>query len=186
MYDEINKALEVLKRGQLLLYPTDTVWGIGCDATRADAVQKIYELKKRESSKAMICLVDSERMLERYIQEIPDAAYDILHLATRPTTIIYDGPVGVAKNLIAEDDTLAIRVTQAAFSKKLIQTFRKPIVSTSANISGAPTPTHFKQISSDVITGVDYVVQQEEISQHPKPSSIIKLNRSGVVQIIRE
>ena len=144
--NDILHSLKVLKKGGLLLYPTDTVWGVGCDATNYEAVQKIFELKKREDSKTMICLVNSVQMLNQYIEEVPESAYPILKYANTPTTIIYDRPLRVAENLIAQDNTLAIRLVQTGFCAELIKRFKKPIVSTSANLSGNPTPKVFEEI----------------------------------------
>lgn len=186
MYDEINNALEVLKRGGLILYPTDTVWGIGCDSTHPDAIERIYALKKRTDNKAMICLVHDFKMLNQFVEDVPEVAYDILRYAEKPTTIIYDDPIRVAENLIADDNSLAIRVVQDDFCKKLIRKFRRPIVSTSANISGAKTPTEFKEISPEIIAGVDYVVNINRSKKSAKPSAIIKLKNNGSVTVIRK
>ena len=182
---DIDIALKILKKGEVLLYPTDTVWGIGCDATNYEAVQKIFELKKREDSKTMICLVNSIQMLNQYIEEIPETVYPILKYANTPTTIIYDRPLRVSENLIAQDNTLAIRIVQTGFCGELLKRFKKPIVSTSANISGNPTPKVFKEIENDILKGVDYVVTLERDKKPAKPSSIIKLSTNGEVKIIR-
>jgi L-threonylcarbamoyladenylate synthase len=184
--EEINNCIKELKAGNLILYPTDTVWGIGCDATNPDAVKKVYALKKREDTKALICLVANQAMLERHVKEVPEVAYDIIDLATKPTTIVFDEPVGVAKNLIAEDNTLAIRVASDKFCQYLINKFGKPIVSTSANISGQPTPKHFADIQPEILKGVDYVVNLPDVNNDPSPSSIIKLANDGQVKVIRE
>ena len=184
--NEIKKCVEVLLSGGLILYPTDTVWGIGCDATNPEAVAKVYQLKKRADSKALICLVANDFMLEKHVENVPDLAFDIIDLANKPTTIIYDNPKRVAKNLLASDNTLAIRVATDKFCQYLISKFKKPIVSTSANISGLPTPKCFKEISSDILKGVDYVVNLQRDSQKNKPSSIIKLGNDGTVKVIRE
>ncbi|MGB5821643.1 MAG: L-threonylcarbamoyladenylate synthase [Saonia sp.] len=186
MTNEINSCLEVLSNGGLILYPTDTVWGIGCDATNEDAINKIYTLKERASSKTMICLVADDFMLEQHIKNIPEVAYDIMDLATKPTSIVYDNPKGVAKNLIAEDNTLAIRVAKDKFCQYLIKKFKKPIVSTSANIGGQPTPKSFKEIDGQILKGVDYVVNLERDIQKSSPSAIIKLGNDGSVKVIRE
>ena len=186
MIEEINNCIKELKTGNLILYPTDTVWGIGCDATNPDAVNKVYALKKREDTKALICLVAHQAMLERHVKEVPEVAYDIIDLATKPTTIVFDEPVGVAKNLIADDNTLAIRVASDKFCQYLINKFGKPIVSTSANISGQPTPKRFQDIQSEILKGVDYVVNLPDINNDPSPSSIIKLASDGQVKVIRE
>ena len=182
----IDETLFHLKKGSIILYPTDTVWGIGCDATNSEAIAKIYKLKQRVKSKALICLVNNFGMLERYVDNVPNIAYNILELAVKPTTIIYDKPAGVAENLIPEDNTLAIRVTQDEFCQKLIRYLGKPIVSTSANIAGKPTPKSYKEISDEVLKGVDYIVNLHHEKKASIPSAIIKLSNDGKVQIIRE
>ncbi|CAM4171958.1 L-threonylcarbamoyladenylate synthase [Zobellia nedashkovskayae] len=182
---EINKCIEVLQNGGLILYPTDTVWGIGCDATNEVAVQKIYDLKQRKDSKALICLVANDAMLERTIEEVPEVAYDIIDLSTKPTTIIYDKPKGVAKNLVAADNTLGVRVASDKFCRYLINKFKKPIVSTSSNISGRPTPKSFDEIDAVILKGVDYVVNLQPEQKSAVPSAIIKLSNDGTVKVIR-
>lgn len=164
--EEIDNALKILKKGGIILYPTDTVWGIGCDATNFEAVNKIYKLKQRHDSKAMICLVNNFVMLERHVDNVPKIAYNILELAVKPTSIIYDEPAGVSENLIGPDNTLAIRVTQNEFCQKLIRYLGKPIVSTSANISGKPTAKSYEEISEEVLKGVDYVVNLDHEKKH--------------------
>lgn len=186
MMEEIKKCVEQLSLGNLILYPTDTLWGIGCDATDPEAVKKVYALKQRQDSKALICLVSNQAMLERYVSEVPELAYDIIDLATKPTTIVYDRPVGVAKNLVAADNTLAIRVATDKFCQYLIGKFGKPIVSTSANLSGRPSPKQFKDIGPEILKGVDYVVNLPDENKNPSPSSIIKLGNDGTVKVIRE
>ncbi|TVZ17215.1 L-threonylcarbamoyladenylate synthase [Maribacter sp. MAR_2009_72] len=186
MTEEINKCIEVLENGGLILYPTDTVWGIGCDATNAEAVKKVYALKVRDDSKALICLVANDAMLEKHVEKVPELAYDIIDLATKPTTIIYDRPRGVAKNLIAPDNTLAIRVATDKFCQYLIGKFKRPIVSTSANISGHPTPKSFQNIEEAILKGVDYVVNLHREKQNSSSSSIIRLSNDNTVKIIRE
>lgn len=183
---EISQALSILKSGGIILYPTDTVWGIGCDATNFDAVNKIYQLKKREESKSMICLVSDFKMLNQYVEEVPEVAYDILKYANKPTSIIYDKPLRVAENIVAEDNTLAIRVIKSGFAHELLKQFKRAIVSTSANISNQPTPRSFNEINEDILKGVDYVVNLPDNSRSSKPSSIIKLGNDGTVKIIRE
>lgn len=186
MKEELYKALEVLKRGGLILYPTDTIWGIGCDATNADAIDKIYSLKQRTEEKAMICLVSDYKMLNQFVEEVPEVAYDILKNVDKPTTIIYDQPIRVAENLVAEDNTLAIRVTKDDFCNKLLRKFRKPIVSTSANISGQKTPRSFDDINPDIIKNVDYVVNLHRSKKNNKASAIIKLSNDGKVSVVRK
>ena len=184
--EEITKALTVVKNGGIILYPTDTVWGIGCDATNYDAVKRIYQLKKLKDSIALICLVTNYNMLERHVDNVPSMAYTILDIAIKPTTIIYDAPAGVAENLIADDNTLAIRVIKNKFCEKLIRYLKKPLVSTSANISGKSSPKSFKEISEEILKGVDYVVNLHNEKNKAQPSTIIKLSNAGMVKIIRE
>ncbi len=186
MTEEINNAIEVLASGGLILYPTDTVWGIGCDATNEIAVQKIYDLKQREATKSMICLVANDFMLEKYVTKVPDVAYDLIDVSPKPITIVYDEPRGVAKNLISDDNTLAIRVASDKFCQYLINKYKKPIVSTSANISGEPTPSRFSEISQAIIKGVDYVVNLNKDTVNSVSSTIIKLSNDGTVKVIRE
>lgn len=186
MNTEIKNCLETLKQGGLILYPTDTVWGIGCDASNAEAVSKIYKLKQREDSKALICLVADDRMLKKYIAKIPEAAHDILDITETPITIIYDEPQNLAANLIPSDSTIAIRIPNDDFCFQLMRRFNGAIVSTSANISGDPTPQSFKEISPDILKGVDYVVNLHREKINAKPSSIIKLGNNGEVKIIRK
>lgn len=185
--DDINKCLEVLRAGGLILYPTDTVWGIGCDATNADAVAKVYALKKRDDSKSLIVLFDSVARVGGYVDRLPDVAYDMMDLTDKPLTLILDGAKNMATNLIAEDGSVGIRVSEEKFSHDLCQRFKKPLVSTSANISGQPTAAVFSEISDEIVSGVDYVVKyrQDDNSKH-KPSSIVKLAANGLVKIIRE
>ena len=183
---ELKKCIEVLQQGGLILYPTDTVWGIGCDATNEHAVRKVYRLKQREDSKALICLVANDAMLEKHVEHVPDLAYDLIDLATKPTTIIYDQPKGIARNLIAKDNTQAFRVASDKFCRYLINTLKKPIVSTSANISGRATPKTFSEIEDVILKGVDYVVDLEPEKSGNSPSSIIKLGNDGTVKVIRK
>lgn len=176
-----------MREGGVILYPTDTIWGIGCDATNEDAVRRVYEIKQRQDSKAMLVLVDSSVKVDFYVQDVPEVAWDLIELADKPLTIIYSGARNLAENLLAEDGSVGVRVTNEEFSKRLCQQFRKAIVSTSANISGQPSPKSFNEISEEVKSAVDYIVgyRQEEMS-NPKPSSIIKLDKGGVIKIIRE
>lgn len=186
MYKEIEEAIAVMKRGGIILYPTDTVWGIGCDASHPDAIDKIYKLKKRAASKSMICIVHDFKMLNQFIEDIPEVAYDILRYAVKPTTIIYDDPIRVAENIIADDNSLGLRVVQDEFCKKLVRKFRRPVVATSANISGEKTPKNFKEISQVIKDGVDYIVPFAQNETLDKPSAIIKLTKDGQVKVIRE
>lgn len=187
MIEEINKAVEVLRQGGVILYPTDTIWGIGCDATNEAAVKRIYSIKNREDSKSMLVLLDSAAKLQNYIDEVPDMAWDLIEYATKPLTIIYPQAKNLASNLVAQDHSIGIRITQEAFSKKLCEVFRKPIVSTSANISKQPSPATFAEISEEIISQMDYVVNfRQEENLPAQPSSIIKLDKGNVVKIIRE
>ena len=187
MIEDIKKACQVMREGGVILYPTDTIWGIGCDATNEDAVRRVYEIKQRQDSKAMLVLVDSSVKVDFYVRDVPEVAWDLIDLADKPLTIIYSGARNLAANLLAEDGSVGIRVTNEDFSKRLCQQFRKAIVSTSANIRGQPSPKNFSEISEEVKSAVDYIVgyRQEEMS-NPKPSSIIKLDKGGVIKIIRE
>ena len=181
-----------MRKGGVILYPTDTVWGIGCDATNAEAVKRVYEIKKREDSKALICLVDSDARMQRYFRNVPDVAWqliDSLKEATdaKPTTLILDGAINLAPNLIAEDGSLGIRITNEPFSKELCFRFQKAIVSTSANISGEPAAQNYCDIDPRILEAVDYVcwTRRQEHKPHT-PSSIIKLKENGEVTVIRK
>ena len=185
--DDIRNAVETMRRGGIILYPTDTVWGIGCDATNAEAVAKVYNIKHRDDSKALICLVDSESRLQRYVRDIPNVAWDIFELSVKPTTIVLDNAVNLAPNLIADDGSIAMRITKEPFSKELCYRYQRAIVSTSANISGEPAAQNFCDISEEIINAVDYVcwTRRQEHKPHT-PSSIIKLTANGEVTIIRK
>ena len=184
--EDMAQALEVLKKGGIILYPTDTIWGIGCDATNEEAVKKIYDLKQRSDSKSMLVLVGSEGELQRNVEEVPEAAWMLIETAVNPITIIYDRPKEIARNLLAEDGSAGIRITSELFSRTLCNRLRRPIVSTSANISGKKTPVTFSEIDEDIKKGVDYIVRfrQNDISRH-KSSNIIKVSDSGIIKIIR-
>ncbi len=185
--EEAKKCVEVMRKGGVILYPTDTVWGIGCDATNAEAVKRVFEIKQRADSKSMLLLVDSADRLARYVGNVPDVAWDLIELTTKPLTIIYDGAKNIAPNLIAEDGSIGIRVTAELFSKELCYRFQKPVVSTSANISGEPTPGNYSEISNEILDAVDYVVNYKQLEKgKAKSSSIIKLAGNGAVTIIRE
>ena len=187
LQDEVKKAVEVMKAGGVILYPTDTVWGIGCDATNEAAVKRVYEIKRREDSKALICLVDSESRLQRYVRNVADVTWDMMELSDKPLTVIFDGVTGLAPNLMAEDGSVGLRITREEFSKELCFRFQKAIVSTSANISGEPTPRTFDEISEEIKEAVDYVVKYSRQSKEKhKPSSIIKMKSNGQFTIIRE
>lgn len=185
--EDIRQAVETMKKGGVILYPTDTVWGIGCDATNEKAVAKVYEIKRRADSKAMICLTDSDVRLQRYVRNAPEVAWNILELATKPTTVIFDEVHNLAPNLKAEDGSVAIRITREPFSKELCYRFQKPIVSTSANISGEPTAQNYRDISEEIINAVDYVCFSRRQEKEPHtPSSIIKIRKNGEMEIIRK
>ncbi|WP_028904145.1 MULTISPECIES: L-threonylcarbamoyladenylate synthase [unclassified Prevotella] len=190
--DDIRQAVETMRKGGVILYPTDTVWGIGCDATNAEAVKRVYEIKQREDSKALICLVDSDARMQRYFRNVPDVAWqliDSLKEATdaKPTTLILDGAINLAPNLIAEDGSLGIRITNEPFSKELCFRFQKAIVSTSANISGEPAAQNYCDIDPRILEAVDYVCWSRRQEHKPHtPSSIIKLKENGEVTVIRK
>ena len=195
--EDIRNAVETMKRGGVILYPTDTVWGIGCDATNPEAVKRVYDIKQRDDSKALICLVDSDARLQRYIRNVPDVAWQLLdsincsldssEQLTKPTTLILDGAINLAENLIAEDGSIGIRITNEPFSKELCYRFQKAIVSTSANISGEPAAQNYCDIDSRVLEAVDYVCWSRRQEHKPHtPSCIIKLKANGEVTIIRK
>ncbi len=185
--EDIKRAVETMRNGGVILYPTDTVWGIGCDATNAEAVAKVYKIKQRDDSKALICLVDSDARLQRYVRNVPDVAWQLLDCADKPTTVILDGAVNLAPNLIADDGSIALRITAEPFSKELCYRFQKAIVSTSANISGEPTAQNYRDIAPEIIDAVDYVCWSRRQEHKPHtPSSIIKLGMGGEVEIIRK
>ncbi|MFT6844761.1 MAG: L-threonylcarbamoyladenylate synthase [Flavobacteriales bacterium] len=187
MHDEIVKALEVLKNGGVILYPTDTVWGIGCDATNEAAVNKVFEIKNRPQNKSFVVLADTEMRVEQYFKEVPEVAWQLFETADRPLTVILNNPINIAPSAIAPDNSVGFRICQDMFCKKLIQQFKRPIVSTSANISGAPTPLKFDEISKDILGAVDYVVNlRQEEQTKAKPSSIVKLGVNGEIRIIRK
>ena len=184
---DIKAAIDVLRRGGLILYPTDTVWGIGCDATNAEAVARVYALKQMIDSKAMIVLVGTEVALERSVECVPEVAWQLIDCSDRPVTIVYDHGAGVAANLLAEDGSLAVRLTREGFSQKLCERFRRPLVSTSANISGQPTPQCFVQISQEILDGVDYVCESRRDETQPgTPSMVIKISDTGEFKILRK
>ncbi len=185
--EDIKNAIKTMKNGGIILYPTDTIWGLGCDATNEEAVKKIFEIKKREDSKSMLVLTDSAGKVERLVGDVPNIVWDLVEVSDKPLTIIYPGGKNMAKNLIAQDGSVGIRITNETFSKELCAQFRLPIVSTSANISGEPSPSNFSEISEEIIKSVDYVVQYRQNDKtKAKPSSIIKVNSDGTIKIIRE
>ena len=186
MTEDIKKACEVMAAGGIILYPTDTIWGIGCDATNEKAVQRVYELKRRTDNKAMLVLMDSEAKLDRYVSDVPDIAWDLISVSDKPLTIIYSSAKNLATNLLGADGSVGIRITNEEFSKKLCERFRKPLVSTSANVSGEPSPANFSEVSEVIKEGVDYIVsyRQADMSK-AAPSGIIKLGAGGLVRVIR-
>lgn len=185
--EDLEKALQVLLAGGVILYPTDTIWGIGCDATNSEAVEKVYQLKGRAKDKSLIILLENENRLSSYVQEIPEVAYQLIEYAERPLTIIYSDAKNLAQNLVAEDGSIGIRIVKHPFCEKLIQRFKRPIVSTSANISGAPSPKNFAEISDEIKQHVDYVVQYGQGDLTPKQAStIMKLSPSGAFSFIRK
>jgi L-threonylcarbamoyladenylate synthase len=183
---EIHNAFEVIQNGGIILYPTDTIWGIGCDATNVEAVKKIYALKQREESKSMIVLVNGEKMMYNIFKDIPETAWQILDLSEKPITLILDNPRNVAANIIADDKSLGIRIVKEPFCFKLMERMKRPLVSTSANITGMFSPKSFKEISPEIIKGVDYVVNLHREKICDKPSTIIKLSSDSQVKIIRK
>lgn len=185
--EDIKNAVEVMRKGGVILYPTDTVWGIGCDATNEEAVKKVYQIKQRDDSKSLICLVDSDARLQRYVRNVPEVAWQLIDCMDKPTTLILDGAVNLAQNLRGEDGSIGIRITQEPFSKELCFRFQKAIVSTSANISGEPAAQNYRDINPQLLEAVDYVCWSRRQEHQPhKPSSIIKLGQGGEVQIIRK
>lgn len=184
--NDIDQCLNILRDGGLILYPTDTVWGIGCDATNAEAVDKVYKLKQRSDEKAMIVLVADERDVLQYVASPDLRVFDYLQDATRPTTVVYDGAIGLADNLIGRDGSIAIRICEESFCKTLLKRFRKPLVSTSANISGEPTARIFIDIDDKVKNGVDYIVQYRQDDESiAAPSAVIKWNNDGTHVVLR-
>src|SRR6201996_286742 len=184
--DEVAKALKVLKDGGIILYPTDTIWGIGCDATNTSAIKKIYKLKQRDETKSMIILLDTENKLESYISDVNPLAYDLIEYTENPLTLVMPGAKNISPALISSDGSVGIRISKHPFNQQLIQRLRKPLVSTSANISGKPSPQYFSQIDEEIIDGVDYVVDLEQHSMEIKtPSTIMKLQPDGRFEFIR-
>ena len=184
--DDIRQAVEVMNKGGIILYPTDTIWGIGCDATNPEAVKRVYDIKHRNDAKALITLIDSEAKLEAYVTNVPEVAWQLIEVAEKPLTIIYDGARNLAPNLMAEDGSAGIRITREEFSKNLCMRMRRAIVSTSANISGEPSPKCFADISPDIINAVDYVcTSRRNEEKNPPASNIIKLGAGGEVKVIR-
>lgn len=186
MNEEIQKAVEILKKGGVILYPTDTIWGIGCDATDEKAIERIYQIKQREESKSLIILVESERRLQEYI-DVPPLAWDLIDLSEKPLTLVYDSPRNLPDRLVSADNTIGIRLTKDEFCRKLISKLNKPLVSTSANISGEPSPENFSAISPKILEDVDYIINlRRENLDKKTASTVIKLSADGKVKVIRE
>jgi len=187
MDEEIKKSLEILRNGGTILYPTDTIWGIGCDAANEKAVEKIFQIKQRDDSKSMIILLANEGMLPAYINNVPEQAWELIECSDKPLTLVLQGARNVAKNLIASDGSIGIRITKDEFCKRLIERHRKPIVSTSANISGEQSPQNFSEIAETIKTNVDYVVDLRREEKDKKlPSQIIQLGEKGEIKILRK
>jgi L-threonylcarbamoyladenylate synthase len=183
---DIESCLAVLQAGGLILYPTDTVWGIGCDATNASAVAKVYALKQRIAAKSLIVLMADERDVLKYTSQPDLRVFDYLQTVSKPTTVVYEGAIGLADNLVNEDGTVAIRLVEENFCRHLIKRFRKPLVSTSANVSGEASPAFFREVDSRIIDGVDYVVEyRREDETVREPSAIVRWNGDGGVTVIR-
>lgn len=183
---DIANAIEVLKRGGVILYPTDTIWGLGCDATRSEAVRRIYEIKRRADSKALIVLTDSVKQLERYVEEVPEVAYELIDAAVKPLTIVYDKGINLAPELLAEDGSVAVRITSEQVSSGLCRALHRPLVSTSANISGQPAAPSYIDIPDEIKSAVDYIMESRRSERiEASPSSVIKLGCNGVIKILR-
>lgn len=185
MITEIENSLKILKSGGTLIYPTDTVWGLGCDATNTEAVSKIFDIKQRPSSKSLIVLVSDVKMLQQYIKKIPDVILSALQTFKNPTTIVYKQSQKLSPLLLADDDSVGIRIVNDKFCKQLISAFKKPIVSTSANISGEPTPLQFDEISTKIFERADYIVNLHHHKKNTKPSTILRLNAEGILEVLR-
>ena len=187
MLEEINNALKILKEGKVILYPTDTIWGIGCDATLMKPVERIYKIKQRFESKSMIVLLDNAEKLAKYVEKVPAIAYDLIERYHEPLTIIYPKAKNIAKNVIPEDGTIAIRIVRDEFCRLLIERLGKPLVSTSANISGQPAPITYGKISENIKAGVDYIVNHNRnVIIRTKPSTIIRLQVDGEFEVLRK
>ena len=187
MEEEVKLSVDFLRKGKVILYPTDTIWGIGCDATQPKAVDRIYLLKQRYESKSMIVLLDHKDKLTKYVKKVPAIAYDLIDRYQEPLTIIYPGAINVAKNVVAEDGTIAIRIVRSEFCLKMISALDKPIVSTSANLSGQPSPIVFSKIPEEILKGVDHIVNlHQDVIIRTKPSTIIRLLENGEFEVVRK
>ncbi len=184
---DIKAALTVLREGGIILYPTDTIWGLGCDATNISAVEKIFRIKSREATKSLLVLVNGEDMLERYVKDVPEVAYELVGISDSPLTVIYPEGRNLAEGVFNADGSVGIRICQEAFCNELISRFRKPIVSTSANFSGQPSPSFFDEIDKDLVSRVGYVVKyRQDDRQKHRASPVIKIENGGIIKIIRE
>lgn len=185
--DDLQQALETLKNGGLILYPTDTIWGIGCDATNPDAVEKIFALKGREKGKSMVVLLHNDYQLAGYVQDVPDVAYELIEVSDRPLTIVFDGAKNLAENVLASDGSIGIRIVNHPFCQQLLQRFKRPLVSTSANLSGEPSAATFDEIDDEIKEGVDYIVKfGQENQEKGRPSVIMKLGSGGKFEFLRK
>jgi L-threonylcarbamoyladenylate synthase len=184
--EDIKKSLETLRSGGLLLYPTDTIWGLGCDATSSSAIEKIFKIKSRPESRSLIILVNGEPMLERYVREVPESAFQIIEISDKPMTIIYPGGKNLAPGICSEDGSVGIRICNDPFCNELISRFRKPVVSTSANLSGKPSPAYFGDIEKEILNAADYIVKYRQNDRQKQTASpVIKIDKNGVLQILR-
>lgn len=186
MKEEIFKTLDVLHKGGVILYPTDTIWGLGCDAINAEAIDKLYNLKRRDASKSMLILIDHISKVFSYVNHPPEVAMDMMEISQEPITVIFDGAKNLPKNLIADDGSIAIRLVKDDFCKDLIRRFKKPIVSTSANFSGQDSPLKFSDIDAELVSSVDLAVNYKRNARHVKASSIIRVRENNQIEIIRK
>lgn len=185
--EDLRNSLKILKEGGVILYPTDTVWGLGCDPTNSAAVEKIFTIKSRSDSKSLIILVDGDQMLERYVRDIPEIVFELINVSDTPITIIYPNGKNLATGVCSADGSVGIRICREIFCQELIKRFRKPIVSTSANISGNQSPSNFGEIKSDIINSVDYIVKfRQEDRQKHSASPVIRVEQNGVIKVIRK
>ncbi len=186
-HEDIKESLNTLKSGGIILYPTDTIWGLGCDATNSSAVEKIFKIKSRIASRSLLILINNEQMLERYVKEIPEIAFELISVADTPLTIIYPEGKNLAPGVCSDDGSVGIRICHEEFCRELIGRFMKPIVSTSANLSGKPSPSHFGEIDKSLVQKADYVVKyRQDDRQKQSASPVIKLEQDGTLKIIRE
>lgn len=187
MEEDLKVAVETMRKGGVILYPTDTIWGIGCDATNSEAVKRIYEIKKRANNKAMLVLVSSMDIVEKYVDNVPEMAYQLNELSEKPISIIYDGAIGLANELLGDNNSVGIRVSRDSFSQKLCSLLKRPIVSTSANVAGCPSPAYFDEITDEIKSAVDYIVKYRQDDKTPHiASSIVQLSQDNVIKIIRQ